>query len=306
MKSLEEKLEWLKTATAEERALAIDVFRREVSLLQNYEKYVYVDQQSLPLQKEFVKLLSQHFPCGTPVGQNAQHTIAKKVKDRVASHRRRKSKAVKSTSIELTKEGFDVLRWFRKSCKASKNLVVDSILKDELDYTAKLKNDIKTIKQEQRQLRAENRELNNKVKRLETENQYYILQLESLGKLQRAAYQERQLNSENDNDSDDLSLPNNQDDSQGHNAELDDGSVGSEIESDTSDGDVHDTLLDDSANNNKEAELATNRFGKVDIGNRFLERSTQHQDPDIPAKEGTRMRGIYNSDENNKKLKFDE
>lgn len=301
MKSLKEKFDWLKKSTAEEHTLAIEAFRREVSLLQNVDMFVYVDQKSLPLQEEFVRLLGKHFPDGTRTSELAKATVARKVKARVASHRRRKSKDVKSTSIELTKEGYECLQGLRKICKASQNLVVDSLLKDELDYVVKLKDEIKAIKQEQRQLRAENRELKNEVRKLEAENGDYKSQLESLGKLQRDAYQEGYLDSERGNDVDNSSVSGNQ----GYDEEFDDSSTGREIESDTMDGNDGDMLSGKSEDTNKEAEPTTN-LTNTQRGALFMTRGGEHQDPDIPAKTDTRIQSIYDSDEDNKTLKFNE
>ncbi|WP_290654120.1 hypothetical protein [Idiomarina sp.] len=300
MKSLEEKFAWLRNASAEERELAIKVFKQQVSIHQDGIMYVDVDELSLPLDKEFARVLDRHFPSSTGTSKLAKNAIIQKVRQRVASHRRRKSKDVKSTSIELTKEGYECLQGLRKICKASQNLVVDSLLKDELDYVVKLKDEIKAIKQEQRQLRAENRELKNEVRKLETENEDYKSQLESLGKLQRDAYQERQFDIERSNDGDNSSVSDNQ----VYDEEFDESSTGSQIESDTMDGNDGDMLSGKSEDTNKEVEPTAN-LTKTQRAARFMTRSGQHQDPDIPKKSNTCMQAIYDSDEDNKTLKFD-
>ena len=305
MKSLEEKFAWLKSASAEERRLAINVLKQQVTIHQDGFLVVIVDETSLPLDKEFVKVLNKHFPHESATSKLAKNSIAQKIKQRVVSQRRRKSKDVKSTSVELTKEASDCLQWLRKACKASQNLVVDSLLKDEFDYTLRLKSEIKSLKHEQRQLRAENRDLISKVKNLEIENQDFKRQLESLGKQQRDAYQQEPFDNEGDNDFDDSNVSSKEDESQRHEAQVDGVSANSDIEGDAPGMVEKDLSLDDSEDAAKEVKPADS-LTAAQRGARFMTKNSRAQDSDIPARENTRMRAIYDSEEDNKKLNFND
>lgn len=297
MKSLEEKLAWLKNTSAEERRLAISVLKQQTTIHQDGVLPVIVDETSLPLDKEFVNVLNKHFPFESATSKLAKNSIAQKIKQRVVSQRRRKSKGVNSTSVDLTKEAYDCLQWLRKACKASQNLVVDSLLKDEFDYTLRLKSEIKSLKQEQRQLRAENRDLTIKAKNLEIENQDFKRQLESLGRRQRAAYQQGPL--------DDSNVSSNADESQHNEAQVDGVSSSSDAKGDASDLVEKDLSLDDSEDAAKEVKSADS-LTAAQRGARFMTQNSRAQDSDIPPKENIRMQAIYDSDEDNKKLNFND
>ncbi|MEC8925779.1 MAG: hypothetical protein VYD07_07695 [Pseudomonadota bacterium] len=288
MKSIEGKLEWLKRASNEERQLAIRVFKGQLEkTIGNAPLVTISDPTSNQLHKEFAHVLDSIFNPNTLGSEVIQRAIVQRVKQRIDSRRRLKAKNVKPTSVDLTNEGHDILTTMRRLCKASKNLVVDSLLKDEWDYTSKLKKEIKETKQDLRTSRAETKKQNKEVVRLENENERLKEQLKTLEREVHASDLERRL--EGDIEADEAL----------ESAPLDT----NEVDEDSPNDLDHDAV--EAENDSATSEIPTEGMTKTQRLARRMAKSSE-VDPDIPKKESTRMNELYHSDVDNKKLNFND
>ena len=82
-------------------------------------------------------------------------------------------------------------------------------------------------------------------------------------------------------------------------------SSSSDAKGDASDLVEKDLSLDDSEDAAKEVKSADS-LTAAQRGARFMTQNSRAQDSDIPPKENIRMQAIYDSDEDNKKLNFND
>lgn len=288
MKSIEGKLEWLKRASNEERQLAIRVFKGQLEkTIGNAPLVTISDPTSNQLHKEFAYALDSLFNPNALGSEVIQRAIVQRVKQRIDSRRRLKAKNVKPTTVDLTREGHDILKTMRRLCRASKNLVVDSLLKDEWDYTSKLKKEIKETKHELRTSQAENKKQNKEVIRLENENKRLKEQLETLEMVHHASDFGSRL--EGDVEADEALEP----------VSLDTNEVNEDSPNDLD----HDAV--EAENDSVTSEIPTEGMTKTQRLARRMAKSSE-VDPDIPKRENTRIDELYHSDVDNKKLNFND